>query len=101
MPIVCPVMALICGWSQPAIARRVTAVPRMSLNVSPSIPARSTSFRQDAENPAGVHGRPAWFVRATGDRRGAAYRTAFRSAVTGMDTRAPVFGCWSRIRAPS
>ena len=56
-------MVAISASVQPASASRVTAVPRKSLNVTPTTPADLHALRQDARKPSGDHGLPSLFVR--------------------------------------
>jgi hypothetical protein len=94
-------MVAISASVHPAMASRVTAVPRKSLNVTPTIPAFVRAIDHDARNPCEVHGLPALLVRMIGERFGAASSAALRGAPTGMTTRAPVLDCRSRMWLPS
>src|SRR6516165_918503 len=58
----CPVMVAISASVHPASARRVTAVPRKSLKVIPTMPALADAFRQLARNPSDVQGLPSAVV---------------------------------------
>jgi hypothetical protein len=48
------------------VAKRVTAVPRKSLNVTSSILARLQALAHDARNPSGVHGLPSELTKIIG-----------------------------------
>src|SRR5262245_61202129 len=86
----CPVMLAISASVHPAIARRVTAVPRRSWNVRPTIPAAAHALPHEVRNPSDVHGLP-WELSSTLScallPTFAASRAAFSGAPTGMTTR--------------
>src|SRR6516162_6010964 len=87
----CPVMVAISASVHPAIANRVTAVPRKSWNVTPITAARLHALPHDARNPSGVHGFPSAVVSIIGERFGAASSAALSGAPTGITTRVPPF----------
>jgi hypothetical protein len=66
----------------PTIASRVTAVPRKSWNVIPTMPAFLAAVLHDAWKPCDVHGRPALFVRMSGP----CFFAAASAALSGMPT---------------
>jgi hypothetical protein len=74
---------------QTAIARRVTAVPRKSWKVSPTIPAAAHALRQDDLKPSAVQGVPRELSRMTGLLLcfAAASSAVFSGAPTGIVTR--------------
>jgi len=94
-------MVAISASVHPAMASRVTAVPRKSLNVTPTMPAFVRAIDQDARNPCEVPGLPALLVRMIGERFAAASSADLSGAPTGMTTRAPVFDCRNRMCVPS
>ena len=59
-------MVAISASVHPAIASRVTAVPRKSWNVTPTTPAALHALRHEARKPSAVHGLPLLFVRISG-----------------------------------
>jgi hypothetical protein len=83
-----------------ASARRVTAVPRKSLNVTPLMPALAQALRHDARKPAAVHGVLSVVVKIIGLRFSAASKAALSGAPMGMTTRLPVLDCRSLISFP-
>ena len=56
-------MVAISASVQPAIASRVTAVPRRSWNVRSTTPTRLHALPHDARKPSDVHGAPSLLVR--------------------------------------
>lgn len=88
-------MVAISASVHPASARRVTAVPRRSLKVTPTMPAAAHAFRQEDRNPSGVHGSPSLFNRIGPALPRLASSAAFSGAPRGICTLAPVFDCWS------
>src|SRR5215475_1164168 len=56
-------MDAISASVHPTSASRVTAVPRRSLNVTPTTRAFAHALRQEARNPSDVHGVPSMVVR--------------------------------------
>lgn len=87
----------ISGTVQPATARRVTAVPRRSCNVSPTMPAAAPALRQLDQNPSAVQGFRAVLVKITVLRFGVTSSMVLSGVPTGMTTRAPVFDWRSRM----
>src|SRR5258708_24581317 len=89
-------MAAISAYVQPTRANRVTAVPRRSLNVTPTTPAFLYALPQEDRKPSGVHGVPSMVVRMMVLRLffPAAPSASFRGAPTGIVTytnrRAPL-----------
>ena len=81
----------------PASARRVTAVSRKSLKVTPTTPAALHALPHDARKPSDVYGLPSLLVRMIVLRFVVASSAAFSGAPTGMTTRAPVFFCRRRM----
>lgn len=65
-PRLCPVMLAISASVAPTRARRVTAVPRRSWNVSPTMAALQ-ALPQDARKPSDVQGLPSLLTRMIGD----------------------------------
>lgn len=57
------VIVAISGTDASTSARRVTAVPRRSLNVRPTTPAAAHAFRHDERKPSAVQGSPSLFSR--------------------------------------
>ena len=96
-------MVAISASVHPASAKRVTAVPRRSLNVTPTTPALRHPFRHEARKPSDVHGFRSVDVRIIGPRFVFVISSSavFKGAPTGMDTRAPVFDWRNRICVPS
>lgn len=94
-------MVAISASVHSARARRVTAVPRRSLNVTPTMRARLHALRHEARKPSGVQGFPSAVVRMIVLRFEAASSTALSGAPTGITTRAPVFDCLIRMCVPS
>src|SRR5262245_29928116 len=94
-------MVAISGTLHSTFARRVTAVPLRSWNVSPLIPAFLAAVCHAVRNVWLSHGRPRLLVRMIGERLGAASRAALSGAPTGMMTRLPVFDCFNRMCVPS
>lgn len=86
-----PVSMAISASVRSALARRVTAVPRKSWNVSPTMPALSHARALAVWKPAAVHGEPDEFT-SVGDR--SRFRIgssmALRAEATGITTRTPV-----------
>src|SRR5215470_16102601 len=101
VPQTVPVIVAISASVQSASARRVTAVPRRSLNVTPTIPAFEHALRQDDRKPSGVQGFPSAVVRIIVLRFAQESSAALSGAPTGITTRQPVLDCLSRIWAPS
>ena len=56
-------MVAISASVHPAIASRVTAVPRRSLNVTPTTPTDLHALPHEARKPSDVHGLPSLLVR--------------------------------------
>src|SRR3984893_3696350 len=75
-----PVMLAISASVAPTRARRVTAVPRRSWNVTPCTPAAAHALRHDARKPSDVHGLPSLLVSMIGERFSAASSAAFSGA---------------------
>ena len=80
----------ICASVHSARARRVTDVPRRSLNVTPIMPALLQAFRHDDRKPSGVQGLSSLFTKINGLRLGVESSAAFSGRPTGINTRAPV-----------
>jgi len=78
----CPVMVAISASVAPTNADRVTAVPRRSWNVTPTMPAFLHALPHDARKPSGVYGLPSLVVRIIGDRFGVASSMAFSGVPT-------------------
>src|SRR5262249_8896090 len=97
----CPVIDAIWASVHPARARRVTAVPRRSLNVTPPMPAFLQAFRHDERKPSGVQGLSSLLTKMSMLRFGVASSAAFSGLPTGIDTRAPVLDWRSVILLPS
>ena len=85
-------MLAISASVQPTNASRVTAVPRKSLNVTPTMCALSHALPHEARKPSGVHGRPSEVNSIVGLRLvlAAASSAALSGAPTGICTRVPV-----------
>ncbi len=64
----CPVSVAISASEQPTNASRVTAVPRKSLKVTPSMCALADAFPHDARKPFWVHGLPSELSKIVGLR---------------------------------
>jgi hypothetical protein len=69
----------------------VTAVPRRSLNVTPTTPAFSRALPHEARNPSGVHGRLSVEARINGPTLclAASSIATFSGAPTGITTVVP------------
>ena len=92
----------ISGSVHPQIARRVTAVPRRSWNVTPTIPARLHAFAHDARKPSAVHGFPSLFVSMIGGVFRRCIERGFqRRADRDHDKGRPPLDCRSLIWLPS
>ena len=84
-------MAAISASVQPTNASRVTAVPRKSLNVTPTMPAAACVIRQEARKPLTVHGLPLELAQSViASWAGAAARMAVSGAGQGQNTGSPV-----------
>ena len=94
-------MVAISASVQPARARRVTAVPRRSLKVTPAMPARLHALRHEVRKPSGIYGLPSLVVRIIVEHFTIASRAALSGVPTGITTRAPVFPCRSLMCVPS
>src|SRR5215469_3770371 len=89
----CPVTAEISASVQPHAASRVTAVPRRSWNVTPTMAADAQALRHDDRKPSSVHDFLSVLVKMTVLLFvfAASSRAIFNGAPTGITTRAPVF----------
>jgi hypothetical protein len=79
-------MVAISASVLPARANRVTAVPRRSSNVTPSIPARLRALLKDERKPCSFHGLPRVFRRMHPVGALTASSAAFSGAPTGSRT---------------
>jgi hypothetical protein len=59
-------MVAISASVAPASASRVTAVPRKSLKVTPTMPALALALANEARKPSGVQGLPSEVRRIRG-----------------------------------
>ena len=82
-------MAAISASVQPAIASLVTAMPRRSLKVTPTMPAFLQAFLHEERKPSSVHGLLSVLSKITGLLFGVASSTALSGAPTLIETRAP------------
>src|SRR5207253_219922 len=96
-----PVIAAISGSVHPASASRVTAVPRRSWNVRPTIPTAAQALRQLDRNPSSVHGLLSVLIRINVLRFDLASSAALSGAPTGITTRALVLPWRNLMRLPS
>ena len=94
-------MVAISASVHSAIASRVTAVPRKSWNVTPTIPTALHALPHDARNPSDVHGLPSLLVKMMVEHFGVASSAALSGAPTLITTRAPVLDWRSRMCVPS
>jgi hypothetical protein len=76
-------MAAISASVQPTSASRVTAVPRKSWNVTPTIPAAACAIRQDWRKPPPVHGLRVAVTKISGLTFAVASSAAFSAAPPG------------------
>ena len=83
------------GFGAPTSASRVTAVPRKSLNVTPTTPTALHALPHDARKPSEVHGLLSLLVRIIVLRFGEASSAALSGAPTFITTRAPLLPCLS------
>src|SRR5215469_4164918 len=96
-----PVMAAISASVQPTSANRVTALPRKSRKVTPTMPAAAWATRQEARKPPPVQGLLVVLTKMRGLAFGVASSAAFNGAPTLNRTGTPVLDCRSLIWVPS
>src|SRR5262245_34321035 len=93
---VCPVIGLISWGVQPASDKRVTAVPRRSLNVRSVMPALIfISLNREPRSFALSQGRRLLRVKMMGLTRGKLWRSVLTRRVTGIATARP----WGHLLA--